>query len=112
MLREFLPAGVEDVNLEQPPARAADAQGLARRHASPCDVESGARQDMSMRYALVTPTRDEETDLPRLAAESLAAQTVRPDVWVIVDNGSTDRTVEIARARVVRGLGPKIPGGG
>jgi glycosyltransferase involved in cell wall biosynthesis len=50
-----------------------------------------------MRYALVTPARDEETDLPRLA-ESLAAQTVRPDVWVIVDNGSTDRTVELARA--------------
>jgi len=49
-----------------------------------------------MRYALVTPTRDEETDLPRLA-ESLTAQTVLPDVWVIVDNGSTDRTVEIAR---------------
>jgi glycosyltransferase involved in cell wall biosynthesis len=49
-----------------------------------------------MRYALVTPTRDEETDLPRLA-ESLVMQTVRPEVWIIVDNGSTDRTVEIAR---------------
>jgi len=52
---------------------------------------------MTMRYALVTPTRDEESDLPRLA-ESLAAQTIRPDVWIIVDNGSTDRTVGLARA--------------
>src|SRR5436190_2942728 len=47
-------------------------------------------------YAAVTPARDEEANLPRLAA-SLIAQTVKPVVWVIVENGSTDATASIAR---------------
>jgi poly-beta-1,6-N-acetyl-D-glucosamine synthase len=47
-------------------------------------------------YAVVTPARDEAENLPRLAS-SLAAQTVRPVAWKIVDNGSTDATLEIAR---------------
>jgi glycosyltransferase involved in cell wall biosynthesis len=42
-------------------------------------------------YALVTPARDEVRNLPRLA-RSLAAQTLAPERWVIVDNGSTDGT--------------------
>jgi poly-beta-1,6-N-acetyl-D-glucosamine synthase len=46
-------------------------------------------------YAVVTPSRDEADNLPRLAA-SLAAQTIRPDVWIIADNGSTDGTAEVA----------------
>jgi poly-beta-1,6-N-acetyl-D-glucosamine synthase len=46
-------------------------------------------------YVVVTPTRDEAANLPRLAA-SLLAQTVRPRAWIVVDNGSTDGTVELA----------------
>jgi glycosyltransferase involved in cell wall biosynthesis len=46
-------------------------------------------------YAVVTPARDEADNLPRLAA-SLAAQTVPPRKWTIVDNGSTDGTLEVA----------------
>src|SRR5205823_6380294 len=46
--------------------------------------------------ALVTPARDEAENLTRLA-ESVAAQVRMPDAWVIVDNGSTDGTTEIAR---------------
>jgi glycosyltransferase involved in cell wall biosynthesis len=49
-----------------------------------------------LRYALVSPVRDEASNLPRLA-ECLAAQTAGPTAWVIVDNGSTDETREIAR---------------
>jgi glycosyltransferase involved in cell wall biosynthesis len=45
-------------------------------------------------YAVVTPARDEADNLPRLAA-SLAAQTVLPQAWTIVDNGSTDGTLEL-----------------
>jgi poly-beta-1,6-N-acetyl-D-glucosamine synthase len=48
-------------------------------------------------YSVVTPVRDEQENLARLA-ESLAAQTVQPIEWVIVDNGSADATVDIARA--------------
>lgn len=46
-------------------------------------------------YAVVTPARDEEANLARLAA-CLAEQTVRPSRWVIVDNGSTDGSVPLA----------------
>jgi poly-beta-1,6-N-acetyl-D-glucosamine synthase len=49
-----------------------------------------------MRYVAVTPARDEVGNLERLA-DALAAQTVPPDAWVIVDNGSTDGTVELAQ---------------
>jgi glycosyltransferase involved in cell wall biosynthesis len=47
-------------------------------------------------YAAVTPARDEEDNLRRLAA-SLLAQTVKPAAWVIVENGSSDATLAIAQ---------------
>jgi biofilm PGA synthesis N-glycosyltransferase PgaC len=47
-------------------------------------------------YAVVTPARDEASRLPRLA-RALARQTVPPTTWVIVDNGSADSTLEVAR---------------
>jgi glycosyltransferase involved in cell wall biosynthesis len=46
-------------------------------------------------YAVITPARDEAANLPRLA-ESLAAQTARPRDWIIVDNGSSDGTLDVA----------------
>lgn len=48
------------------------------------------------RYAVITPARNEEDNLPRLAA-SLMGQSIKPDCWIIVDNASTDRTYELAR---------------
>jgi glycosyltransferase involved in cell wall biosynthesis len=47
-------------------------------------------------YALVTPVRTEEENLARLAA-SIDAQTHPPTRWVIVDNGSEDGTLDLAR---------------
>lgn len=46
-------------------------------------------------YALVTPVRDEEANLRRLAT-CILNQTVQPLAWVIVDNGSADDTLELA----------------
>jgi len=46
-------------------------------------------------YAVVTPARDEAANLPRLAS-CLAAQTRPPTTWVIVENGSSDGTLELA----------------
>jgi hypothetical protein len=48
-------------------------------------------------YTVVSPVKDEAEFLP-LMARSLAAQTHPPQRWVIVDDGSTDGTTEIARA--------------
>jgi asparagine synthase (glutamine-hydrolysing) len=48
-------------------------------------------------YAVITPVRDDAENLERLAG-SLSAQAVAPSSWVIVDNGSADRTLEVARA--------------
>jgi glycosyltransferase involved in cell wall biosynthesis len=47
-------------------------------------------------YAVVTPARDEARNLNRLA-DALAAQTVRPSIWIIVDDGSTDGSSDVIR---------------
>ncbi len=46
------------------------------------------------RLLLITPCRDEAEHLERTLA-SVAAQTRPPDLWLIVDDGSTDATPEI-----------------
>jgi len=45
-------------------------------------------------YVLITPARNEETFIEK-TIKSVIHQTVAPLRWVIVDDGSTDRTVEI-----------------
>jgi glycosyltransferase involved in cell wall biosynthesis len=47
-----------------------------------------------MKYVLVTPARNEETFITK-TLESVCTQTVLPERWVIVDDGSTDRTADI-----------------
>jgi glycosyltransferase involved in cell wall biosynthesis len=47
-----------------------------------------------MKYVLITPAHNEETFIPRTLA-SMVAQTVPPERWVIVDDGSMDHTAEI-----------------
>lgn len=51
--------------------------------------------DTELTYALVTPLRDEAENLQRLSA-AIDRQTQLPLAWVIVDNGSTDATFEVA----------------
>jgi len=46
------------------------------------------------KYVLVTPVRDEEEFLP-LTIQSVCGQTVLPREWVIVNDGSKDKTGEI-----------------
>ena len=46
------------------------------------------------RYVIITPIRDEEKFIEATIA-SVQAQTLLPAEWVIVDDGSTDRTGEI-----------------
>lgn len=49
----------------------------------------------SRRYIIIAPVRNEEAHL-RETIESVASQTVRPVLWIIVDDGSSDRTAQIA----------------
>lgn len=49
---------------------------------------------MSRRYLLISPCRDEAQYL-RYTLDSVAAQSVLPALWVIVDDGSTDATSQI-----------------
>src|SRR5579864_5992276 len=46
------------------------------------------------KYVVISPVRDEEAYL-RFTLESMIAQTLRPKEWVIVNDGSTDRTARI-----------------
>lgn len=48
------------------------------------------------RYCLITPARDEE-EFAQVTLQSIADQTEPPALWVIVDDGSKDRTPEILR---------------
>jgi biofilm PGA synthesis N-glycosyltransferase PgaC len=48
----------------------------------------------NLSYGLITPARN-EADYIELTLKSVVAQTVRPVKWVIVNDGSTDNTVEI-----------------
>lgn len=47
-----------------------------------------------MKYALITPARNEARFVQK-TLDSMVAQTLRPERWVIVDDGSTDRTSEM-----------------
>jgi biofilm PGA synthesis N-glycosyltransferase PgaC len=47
-----------------------------------------------MKYVLITPARNEERFIAK-TLESMVAQTLPPERWVIVDDGSTDKTAEI-----------------
>jgi poly-beta-1,6-N-acetyl-D-glucosamine synthase len=75
----------------------------------------------SCRYILISPVKDEEKYV-ETTLRSVAAQTLRPDRWVIVDDGSRDSTPEILRryaetcawiqvVRADRGT-PRQPGSG
>src|SRR5579864_600411 len=50
-----------------------------------------------MRYAAVTPARNESANLRRLG-ECLVAQRLLPDLWVVVDDGSSDDSKDVVSA--------------
>jgi Glycosyl transferase family 2 len=47
-------------------------------------------------FALITSAKNEEEYLP-LVIDAVAHQSLLPSIWIIVDDGSTDRTSEILR---------------
>ena len=61
------------------------------------DTWKGRPASLQRTYVLVSPVYNEKQFIGRMI-ESIAAQTVLPSHWVIVDDGSTDGTPEIVRA--------------
>lgn len=57
------------------------------------------KQDMS--YALLTAAHNEERYIDK-TIQSVVAQLLRPRIWVIVSDGSTDRTDEIVQQYAMR----------
>ena len=47
-----------------------------------------------MKYVLITPAHNEEAFIEKTLG-SMSAQTLLPERWIIVDDGSSDRTAEI-----------------
>jgi glycosyltransferase involved in cell wall biosynthesis len=54
-----------------------------------------------MKYVLITPSRNEEKFIKK-TLDSMVAQTLLPERWVIVDDGSTDKTAEIVEPYAAR----------
>lgn len=52
---------------------------------------------MKLSYVLITPARNEEAFI-ELTVQSVVAQTILPLKWVIVSDGSTDRTDDIVKS--------------
>jgi len=56
--------------------------------------DHGGEYESRMPYVLITPARNEAAFIEK-TLESVIHQTLLPAKWVIVDDGSTDRTAEI-----------------
>src|SRR5437762_10665387 len=54
-----------------------------------------------MKYVLITSARNEEAFIAK-TLDSVVCQTVLPERWVIVDDGSTDHTAEIVERYAAR----------
>lgn len=67
-----------------------------RGEADPMTVSTDTPADPlpTRRYCLITPCRD-EAEFAHVTLASIDAQTVRPALWVIVDDGSTDATPQL-----------------
>ncbi len=54
-----------------------------------------------MKYVLITPAHNEEAFIEKTLA-AMVTQTMLPERWVIVDDGSMDKTAEIVESYTQR----------
>lgn len=62
-----------------------------------CKIEAANEIDRGLEYILITPARNEEATIEK-TLQSVVAQTQLPKRWIIVSDGSTDRTDDIVRS--------------
>ena len=79
-----------------------DATGSTAKLVRPLErghfgTDGAKEREPSRRYLLISPCRDEAQYL-RGTLDSVAAQSVPPALWVVVDDGSTDATAAILEA--------------
>jgi biofilm PGA synthesis N-glycosyltransferase PgaC len=67
---------------------------VARGPTTQCAGRPAGSGNKQLALALITPARNEEAFI-ELTLQSVIKQTLRPAIWVIVSDGSTDRTNEI-----------------
>ena len=79
----------DDAPADRAPNNLPHRDGPPSLHPSPGDPSRPGR-----RYCLITPCRDEQ-DYANETLRTVAAQSEPPSLWVIVDDGSTDRTPAI-----------------
>jgi len=99
-VRKFVCGSFEYSCLTRPPRRleARDTSVTVGFAAHDTTEPTSYNSDMQSlpSYVLITPARNESA-LIELTIKSVAAQTIPPLKWVIVDDGSTDDTAEIVR---------------
>ena len=77
------------------------AQSRAPSEFAPASTREININQVQPNYFIVCPVRNEEKHLLG-TIESIASQTVRPKGLILVNDGSTDRTEEIARAAMLK----------
>jgi glycosyltransferase involved in cell wall biosynthesis len=81
---------------------------LFRKNTVPESTETYKRDE---RISVIIPARNEEANLPQLLS-SLLSQSYQPDEIIVVDDGSEDRTREIAMSYGVKVVdNPELPDG-
>ena len=73
------------------PMRVDDSEDLRNSSTSVNELSLSTGDDPTVRYCIITPSRDEERFIGG-TIESVLRQTIRPVEWIIVDDGSTDAT--------------------
>ena len=81
-------------DMRDTPAETIATPREANHTPAPADNSSARSERTNQRLLLISPVRNEEAYL-ELVAEAIAAQTRPPDLWIVVNDGSTDRTEEI-----------------
>ena len=57
-------------------------------------TESSVKPALRVKYVVISPVRDEAAYL-RFTIRSMISQTIRPTQWILVNDGSTDKTAAI-----------------